>query len=152
MSTGTVLPLRTGRRAPLRRPTLLAVWAHPDDEAYLAAGLLATAVEAGWRVVLGTATRGEIGTDDPDGCPPDRLSELRTRELVDSLAALGVQEHRWLRARRPLVDGRLADVPGEEGITAVARLLDDVRPDRALRPPHDLALDDRCLAAAREPG
>jgi LmbE family N-acetylglucosaminyl deacetylase len=115
------------RRAPA--PTLLGVWAHPDDEAYLSAGLLAGAVAEGWRVVVATATRGEIGTDDPDGLPPDRLAAMRQQELADSLAVLGVTEHRWLRAGRPLVDGELAGVPEEAGVRAVGDVLADVRPD-----------------------
>jgi LmbE family N-acetylglucosaminyl deacetylase len=110
--------------------TLLAVWAHPDDEAYLAAGLLGRAVDAGWRVVVATATRGEVGTDDPDAWPPEHLATVRERELQESLAVLGVTEHRWLRgASRPLIDGRLADVPEPEGALMVARLLADVSPD-----------------------
>ncbi|MFD2090982.1 PIG-L deacetylase family protein [Blastococcus deserti] len=129
MPTATALLPSPAGRSSGAVPTLLGVWAHPDDEAYLSAGLLATAVDAGWRVVIATATRGEIGTDDPDGCPPEVLSRARTRELVDSLAVLGVQEHRWLRASRPLVDGRLADVPEEAGIRAVADVLTDVGPD-----------------------
>ena len=44
--------------------TVLGVWAHPDDEAYLAGGLMAAAVDAGARVVCVTATRGERGTPD----------------------------------------------------------------------------------------
>jgi LmbE family N-acetylglucosaminyl deacetylase len=67
-ATGTV-PLRPVGRPGRPVPTLLAVWAHPDDEAYLSAGLAASAVDEGWRVVVATATRGEIGTDDPEGCP-----------------------------------------------------------------------------------
>ena len=46
--------------------TLLGVWAHPDDEAYLSAGLMALARRGGERVVVVTATAGEHGTDDPD--------------------------------------------------------------------------------------
>src|SRR4051812_37066379 len=38
--------------------TLLTVWAHPDDEAYLSAGLMLRVAEAGGRVVCLTATRG----------------------------------------------------------------------------------------------
>src|ERR671922_141060 len=36
--------------------TILGVWAHPDDEAYLSAGLMARAVRNGSRVVCVTAT------------------------------------------------------------------------------------------------
>jgi len=46
--------------------TVLGVFAHPDDEAYLAGGLMATAVDAGRRVVCITATRGELGFPDDD--------------------------------------------------------------------------------------
>ncbi|MGY1617966.1 PIG-L deacetylase family protein [Geodermatophilus sp. SYSU D00691] len=103
--------------------TVLAVWAHPDDEAYLAAGLLASAVAAGDRVVVATATRGEEGLDDP------AVAAIRSRELTESLAELGVREHRWLAARVPLRDGRLAAVPRSVGTAAVAAVVDDVRPD-----------------------
>jgi LmbE family N-acetylglucosaminyl deacetylase len=41
--------------------TLLGVWAHPDDEAFLSAGLMALAREAGERVVVVTATAGDQG-------------------------------------------------------------------------------------------
>ncbi|MFD2093472.1 PIG-L deacetylase family protein [Blastococcus deserti] len=110
-------------------PTLLGVWAHPDDEAYLSAGLMAALTAAGWRVVVATATRGESGTDDPEALPPARLAAVRQQELADSLAVLGVTDHRWLRASRPLLDGELADLPEQEGAGIVAGLLEDVRPD-----------------------
>ena len=45
--------------------TLLGVWAHPDDEAYLSSALMAAVRRSGARVVVVTATRGENGTDDP---------------------------------------------------------------------------------------
>ena len=37
--------------------TILGVWAHPDDDIYLSAGLMAVAAAAGERVVDVTATR-----------------------------------------------------------------------------------------------
>ena len=46
--------------------TLLGIWAHPDDETYLAAGLMAQAVRDGRRVVCVTATRGEGGSMDEE--------------------------------------------------------------------------------------
>jgi len=39
--------------------TVLGIWAHPDDEAFLSAGLMAAARDAGQRVVCVTATLGE---------------------------------------------------------------------------------------------
>ncbi|HEX3261549.1 MAG TPA: PIG-L family deacetylase, partial [Pseudonocardia sp.] len=48
-----------------RLGTVLGIWAHPDDEAFLSAGLMAAARDAGQRVVCVTATLGEHGTSDP---------------------------------------------------------------------------------------
>src|SRR5947208_13610940 len=41
--------------------TLVSFHAHPDDEAILVGGTLALAAEAGHRVVLVFATRGDLG-------------------------------------------------------------------------------------------
>jgi LmbE family N-acetylglucosaminyl deacetylase len=42
---------------------MLGVWAHPDDEAYLSTVLMHRIVESGGRVVVVTATRGELGSN-----------------------------------------------------------------------------------------
>lgn len=73
--------------------TLLGLWAHPDDEAYLSAGLMLEHTRRGDRVVVVTATSGEHGTDDPATWPPDRLRARRRAELTASLAEVGVGEH-----------------------------------------------------------
>lgn len=85
---------------------ILGIWAHPDDETYLCGGLMARAVQSGARVVCVTATRGELGSTDPDRWPAGAaLAEVRTRELEDALGRLGVTEHRAGRyAARGAVD------------------------------------------------
>jgi LmbE family N-acetylglucosaminyl deacetylase len=108
--------------------TVLGVWAHPDDEAYLSAGLMALARDAGNRVVCVTATRGELGTADPERWPPGLLAAERTGELARCLALLGVTEHHWLD--RP--DGGCADADPEAAIDRLAELIDQVRPDTVL--------------------
>ena len=105
--------------------TLLGVWAHPDDEAYLSGGLMALVRSRGGRVVVVTATRGEHGTDDPAAWPPERLGPLRERELRASLAEVGVDEHRWLEYR----DGGLARVPLAQGAADLVPVIEEVRPD-----------------------
>jgi LmbE family N-acetylglucosaminyl deacetylase len=105
--------------------TILGVWAHPDDEAYLTGGLMALARQAGQRVVVATATRGEAGTSDPDMWPPRRLARVRETELRASLAALGVTDHHFLG----YVDGTLPDEDLDEAIARVAELVTAVRPD-----------------------
>jgi LmbE family N-acetylglucosaminyl deacetylase len=105
--------------------TILGVWAHPDDEAYLAAGLMAIATDLGGRVACVTATRGEHGTSDPDRWPPDRLATIREREMAASLAVLGVSEHRWL----PYADGACASIAEHQAVETITAVIDEVCPD-----------------------
>jgi LmbE family N-acetylglucosaminyl deacetylase len=108
--------------------TVLAVFAHPDDEAYLAGGLMARAADAGRRVVCVTATRGELGFSDDD---PRTLAERAARreaELRACLEVLGVTEHHWLG--HP--DGGCAGVDESRPVTRLCELLEDVRPDTVL--------------------
>src|SRR3954467_1373769 len=90
--------------------TVLGVWAHPDDEAFLSAGLMALARDAGNRVVCVVATDGGLGTDQPDRWPPARLAAIRASEHVASLAAVGVDE----LVRFEYGDGACSAVPVEE--------------------------------------
>ena len=107
--------------------TILSVWAHPDDETYLAGGLMAAARDRGQRVVCVSATAGELGTSDPIEWPPERLARVRRWEEAAAMAALGVGEHRVLG----FPDGALAE-HDEEGRLAIAALIDEVRPDTIL--------------------
>jgi LmbE family N-acetylglucosaminyl deacetylase len=108
--------------------TILGVWAHPDDEAYLSGGLMAMATDAGARVVCVTATRGELGTTDPQRWPPDLLAVERTAELTRCLGVLGVTEHRWL----DYPDGGCQAIPESAAVERVCQLMDEVRPDTVL--------------------
>lgn len=108
--------------------TVLGVWAHPDDEAYLSGGLMAAAVDAGARVVCVTATSGERGTPDSHEWPPARLRPLRDAELAAALAVLGLTDHRHLG----YPDGRCDGVPAGEAVGRLADLIAEVRPDTVL--------------------
>jgi len=57
--------------------TILSIWAHPDDEAYLCGGIMAMAAAADSRVVCVTASRGELGVTDPTRWPPEQLASIR---------------------------------------------------------------------------
>jgi LmbE family N-acetylglucosaminyl deacetylase len=105
--------------------TILGVWAHPDDETYLTAGLMAQAVRDGRRVVCVTATRGEEGSWDEERWPTAKMGEVRDAELMESMRILGVTEHHWL----DYYDGTCADVPTEEAVAKVEGIMRDVRPD-----------------------
>lgn len=108
--------------------TIFGIWAHPDDETWLSAGLMARAVAAGSRVVCVTATRGELGSQDPVRWPTDKLADIRTAELADSLAALGVTEHHWL----DYPDGGCDEVDEDEAVGQLMRIIAEVQPDTVL--------------------
>jgi LmbE family N-acetylglucosaminyl deacetylase len=107
--------------------TILSVWAHPDDETYLSAGIMSAARDLGQRVVCASATAGELGTADPDTWPPSRLGQVRRWEASAAMAVLGVGEHHILG----LPDGRLPD-HHDDGVAWAGRLIDDVAPDTIL--------------------
>ncbi|HEY2203687.1 MAG TPA: PIG-L family deacetylase [Pseudonocardia sp.] len=108
-----------------RLGTVLGVWAHPDDEAFLSGGLMAAARDAGSRVVCVTATLGERGTPDPARWPPHRLAAVRGHEVRASLAALDVAEHHLLG----IADGGCASAPFDAMVRHLGRVIDAVAPD-----------------------
>lgn len=109
--------------------TLLGVWAHPDDDIYLTAGLMAASVRAGDRVVDVTATRGEGGSMDHERWPPEKMAEIRTRELMRSLEILGVTEHRFLNGP---VDVDMDSPLDGSGAHQVRQIMEEVQPDTVL--------------------
>ena len=108
--------------------SILAVFAHPDDEAYLAGALMARAVDEGRRVVCVTATRGELGFADDDPRSAEERAAVRTAEMAACLGILGVEEHHWL----DLPDGAGEEVPDEVPVARIAELIDEIRPDTTL--------------------
>lgn len=107
---------------------VLFVGAHPDDEIWTAAGVLAAAVQGGQRVACVTATRGEAGLQDESRWPQAKLGEVRTRELEASLAVLGVKEHTWLDYR----DGMCGEADDAEAAKQVRAVIEQFRPDTVL--------------------
>jgi LmbE family N-acetylglucosaminyl deacetylase len=78
--------------------TLMAVHAHPDDEASSTGGVLALYSDQGIRTVVVTCTNGEFG-DAPGGVKPGQdghdeqaVAQLRLAELRQSCKILGVTE------------------------------------------------------------
>ena len=109
--------------------TVLGVWAHPDDDIYLSAGLMAAAVDAGQRVVDVTATRGEGGSMDEEKWPPATMGDVRTSELLRSLDVLGVKEHHFLQGP---VDIDMDAGLDPAGADQVRQIMKDVGPDTVL--------------------
>src|SRR3954454_16785253 len=109
--------------------TILGVWAHPDDDIFCSAGLMATAVRNGQRVVDVTATRGEGGSMDEDRWPSASMGDVRTKELLRSLEILGVREHRFLDGP---VDVDMQEHLDEAAAEQVRAIVQEIEPDRIL--------------------
>jgi LmbE family N-acetylglucosaminyl deacetylase len=112
---------------------LLAVFPHPDDETFSAAGVMAAAVERGLPVTVISATRGEAGESSIPGLDdPERLGVVRERELREAMRQIGVSDVRLLGYR----DSGMAGSPSAEHPqafirvpveTAAARLVPHIR-------------------------
>ncbi len=134
--------------------TLLALHAHPDDEASKGAGTVARYARAGVRCVLVTATGGEAGDilnpalDRPD--VRDELPAIRRRELDTAAAIIGYHHVELLGYRDSGMPGTPANahpdafvnVPFEDALEAVVRSIRRERPqvvlgyDEHVRYPH----------------
>src|SRR3954463_15441246 len=96
---------------PIPRPkenqTILAVFAHPDDEAFLVGGTLAHYARQGVRVELVCLTRGEKGSlQKLQRGEEKNLARLRQAELEKCCAVLGAQ----LLPGQLFPDGHLAEI------------------------------------------
>jgi LmbE family N-acetylglucosaminyl deacetylase len=77
--------------------TVVFVHAHPDDEAIATGGTMAKMADEGHRVVLVTATRGELGELPEGGLDPgESLTERRVVELDRACRILGVARQVYL--------------------------------------------------------
>lgn len=125
------------------RLTLMAVHAHPDDEATGTGGVFARYAADGIRTVLVTCTDGRCG-DGPGGVKPgesghdpDAVVALRRAELEASCAVLGVGDLELLGYRDSGMMGwPQNDAPGAfwrtpvpEAAARLAELIDRYRPD-----------------------
>jgi LmbE family N-acetylglucosaminyl deacetylase len=111
--------------------SIVALHAHPDDEALLTGGWLAQRAAAGDRVVLVVATDGGGGlaASSSTGLP---LGQQRRAELIHAATVLGIARVVWLGyADSGMVgapttgSGRFVDVPISDAAHVVAAILDE---------------------------
>jgi LmbE family N-acetylglucosaminyl deacetylase len=143
---------------PLR---LMAILAHPDDEALGFGGTLARYAAAGVETFLVTATRGERGWfGAPDLYPgPNALGQLREVELRRSAGILGIRQIDLLG----YLDGDLDQADPVEAVARIVACLRRARPqvvvtfglDGTYGHPDHIAisqLTSAALVAAADPG
>ncbi len=113
--------------------TILAIFAHPDDEISVGS-TLAYYSTAGVRTVLICASRGEAATIYCDDCATrENLAQVRTRELECACAHLGIAELHWL----DWPDGGIAQLPRREAIGEVVARIRQIRPAVILTHPEN---------------
>jgi N-acetyl-1-D-myo-inositol-2-amino-2-deoxy-alpha-D-glucopyranoside deacetylase len=131
-----VQPGCPGKLSLMLRASVLAVYAHPDDELFHGGGMLAHLADRGVRVTIACATRGEAGRAHPSVGPVADVGAHRTAELQRSCEILGFDAPRFLgfhdsarkdRLRRD--DPRaLANVDMLDVEAAILRVIRDVEP------------------------
>lgn len=95
--------------------TIVSFHAHPDDEALLTAGTLARAATQGHRVVLVTATAGDVGLAAAGYGHGETLAAHRLDELHRSAAAIGAARVALLGYADSGLDGTAEAVPAADG-------------------------------------
>jgi LmbE family N-acetylglucosaminyl deacetylase len=117
--------------------TILAIFAHPDDETFGVGGTLARYADRGAPITMVSATRGEVGEIAPGtDATPETLGAHREQELRDAMAILGVSDVRFLGFRDSGMKGThenkhpdaLINQPEDAVTEAMVRIIREVRP------------------------
>lgn len=115
----------------------MTILAHPDDESFGAAGVMARAVEEGRNVTVVCATSGEVGEiADQSLATPETLGAVRRDELRAACGELGVKDVRFLGYRDSGMAGTpdnddpraFSRVDAAEVVTAIVDLLAELKP------------------------
>jgi N-acetyl-1-D-myo-inositol-2-amino-2-deoxy-alpha-D-glucopyranoside deacetylase len=99
------------------KPSLLAVFAHPDDEAFSSGGTLAHYAKLGVDVTLISSTRGEAGkVTDPNLGEVADVGALRELELQNACRVLGINPPIFLDYRD---SGRLERLRKDDPLASI---------------------------------
>ena len=108
-----------------RKLTLMAIFAHPDDEAFGTGGTLAKYAHEGIDIHLVTATLGQVGQlANPAIKLNQPISVLREQELRCACQAYGVTHLHLLG----YMDGQLTIAPQSEAVFKIVELLRKFKP------------------------
>jgi LmbE family N-acetylglucosaminyl deacetylase len=117
--------------------SLMAIYAHPDDEAFGTGGTIARYAGEGVKTYLICATRGEVGEiSDPSLATPETLGQVREGELRCAAETIGVAELIFLDYRDSGMAGTaenqdrraFINAPADEVITRLVAIIRRLRP------------------------
>ena len=118
----------------MNKPNLLAIFAHPDDEAFRCGGTLALLAQNGVHVHILTFTRGQAGScGQPPICMQKELGAVRTNELYCSCRALGLETPQVLDYE----DGTLTEISISKGVAYIIARIQTIHPQVLLTWPPD---------------
>ncbi len=114
---------------------LLAIFAHPDDEAMGMGGTLAIYSAEGVATHLICASRGEVGWFGPEeqNPGPKRLGQLREAELRNAVKELGMTSLSFL----DYIDGQVDQADHHEAIAKIVTHIRRIQPQVMVTFPHD---------------
>jgi len=121
--------------------SLLAVFAHPDDEAFGTGGTISRFAAQGKKVTLICATRGEAGEiSDPLIATPETLGEVREDELRCAAETIGIAELIFLDYRDSGMSGApenqderaFINAPAEKVVNQLTALIRRIKPEIVL--------------------
>jgi LmbE family N-acetylglucosaminyl deacetylase len=121
--------------------SVLAVFAHPDDEGFGCGGALAMLVARGARVTLVCATNGDVGEiSDPALATLETLARVRQEELRRAMAVTGIEDLRFLGYRDSGMAGAadnhhpesLHQAEPDRVVAQLAGIIREVRPEAVI--------------------
>jgi len=121
--------------------TILAVFAHPDDEGFGCGGTLAMLATKGAQLTLVCATNGDVGEISSSSlASPETLAEVRQQELRNAMQITGIYDIRFLNYRDSGMAGTADNQHPEslnmtspsEVVDKLSDILDLVKPDLVL--------------------
>ena len=103
---------------------LLAVFAHPDDEAFGPGGTLAKYAKEGVEIHLLCATRGERGQWSDESKKEKKIYQVREKELLRSAEILGIKKVEFL----DFIDGYLGNAIYHELAKKIIEKINSFKP------------------------
>ena len=118
--------------------TVLAAFAHPDDEGFGSGGTLAMLAARGARITLVSLTNGDVGEiSDPSLATPQTLARVRQEEMRQAALVTGVTDVRFLGYRDSGMAGTednnhpnsLYQAPPDQVVDPLVAIIREVRPE-----------------------